>query len=164
MLLLENATPSIVLAQELNKESEVNISDRTVRVHTKKLGLATIAKSLPKLVATLKKLLSIAQAGVNGLQSSVSRSIPVHRSTNCRNIWRAQIIPLHNSGIKKPVIAKFTGCALSTVYRWTSRRVERSLDDKTRSGCPAIFTDKVQLSLIGFYCQTSPLPGCGRLN
>ncbi|MCR4320247.1 MAG: helix-turn-helix domain-containing protein [Candidatus Brocadiaceae bacterium] len=125
------STSSIVLAQELNKESEVNISDRTVRVHTKKLGLATIAKSLPKLVATLKKLLSIAQAGVNGLHSSVSSSIPVHRSTNCRNIWRAQIIPLHNSGIKKPVIAKFTGCALSTVYRWISRRVERSLDDKT---------------------------------
>ena len=49
------STSSIVLAQELNKESEVNVSDRTVRVHTKKLGLATIAKSLPKLVATLKK-------------------------------------------------------------------------------------------------------------
>lgn len=96
------------------------------------------------------------------MHSRVSSSIPVHRSTNCRNIWRSQIISLHNSGIKKPVIAKFTGCALSTVYRWISRRVERSLDDKTCSGYPAIFTDEVQLSLIDFYWQTFPLPGCSR--
>lgn len=96
------------------------------------------------------------------MPSGVSSSLPVHRSTNCRNIQRAQILSLHNSGIKKPVIARFTGCTLSTVYRWIRRQVERSLDDKTRSGRPAIFTDKVQLRLIGFYCQTSPLPGCGR--
>ena len=49
------STSSLVLAQELNKEAKVNISDRTVRVHTKKLRLATIAKSLPQLVDTIKK-------------------------------------------------------------------------------------------------------------
>ncbi len=48
-------TSSLVLAQELNKKVNINISDRTVRVHTKKLRLATIAESLPQLVDTLKK-------------------------------------------------------------------------------------------------------------
>ena len=82
--------------------------------------------------------------------------------TNCRVIQRAHIVSLHNSGIEKSVIAKFTGCSSSTIYRWSKHQVGQSLDDKKRSGCPAIFTDQVQLSLIGFYCQSSPLPGCGR--
>ncbi len=86
----------------------------------------------------------------------------ISRFTNCLVIKRAQIVLLHNTGIEKSVIAKFTGCSSSTIYRWSKHQIEKSLDDKRRSGCPAIFTDKVQLSLIGFYCQSSPLPGCGR--
>ncbi len=88
--------------------------------------------------------------------------MPISRFRNCRVIQRAQIVSLHNSGMEKSVIAKFTGCSSSTIYRWSRHQIEKSLDDKRRSGCPAIFTDEVQLSLIGFYCQSSPLPGSGR--
>lgn len=86
----------------------------------------------------------------------------ISRNTNCRVIQRAQIVSLHNSGIEKSVIEKFTGCSSSTIYRWSRHQIGKSLEDKKRPGGPAIFTDKVQLSFIGFYCQTSPLPGCGR--
>lgn len=43
------STSSMVLADELN------VPDRTIRVYASKLGFSTIAKSLPKLVGTLKK-------------------------------------------------------------------------------------------------------------
>ena len=46
---------SIVLAQELNKQQGLGLSDRTIRSHTQKLGLPMIAKSLPELVGALKK-------------------------------------------------------------------------------------------------------------
>ena len=156
-------TSSLVLAQELNKEADINVSARTVRVHTNKLRLLTIAKSLPQLVDTIKKKLhSIVQTGVSRLLIGVSRSIPLSGFTSSRIIRRTQIVSLHNSGIEKSAIAKFTGCSSSTIYRWSNHPMEKSLDDKTRTGCPAIFTDNAQLCLIGFYCQSSPLSGCGR--
>lgn len=34
--------------------------------------------------------------------------------------------------------------------------------DRPRSGRPRIYSQAIELKLIGFYCQTQPLPGCGR--
>lgn len=34
--------------------------------------------------------------------------------------------------------------------------------DRPRSGRPRIYSQAIELKLVGFYCQTHPLPGCGR--
>jgi len=49
------STSSEVLAEIVNEKSEVSLSPRTIRWHINKLGLASIKKTLPKLVDTLKK-------------------------------------------------------------------------------------------------------------
>ena len=43
------------LAQAVNDNLQISISDRAARWHMKKLGLMEIKKSLPKLVNSLKK-------------------------------------------------------------------------------------------------------------
>jgi len=48
-------TSSRIISEQLNKRCNVNLPDRSVRFHMKKLGLPRIANSLPDLVATLKK-------------------------------------------------------------------------------------------------------------
>jgi phage tail tape-measure protein len=48
-------TSSIVLAQELSKDPGFKLSDRTIRLHARKLGFAAIVQSLPKRVADIKK-------------------------------------------------------------------------------------------------------------
>lgn len=48
-------TSSRYLSEELERRCELHLSDRTIRFHIKKMGLSTLAKSLPKLVAALKK-------------------------------------------------------------------------------------------------------------
>ena len=48
-------TSSRFLAAQLDKRCEMHLSDRTIRFHLQKMGLSRITKSLPKLVAALKK-------------------------------------------------------------------------------------------------------------
>lgn len=48
-------TSSRIISEHLSKRCHVNLPDRSVRLHMKKLGLPRIANSLPELVATLKK-------------------------------------------------------------------------------------------------------------
>lgn len=48
-------TSSRFLAAQLDKRCELHLSDRTIRFHLQKIGLYRITKSLPKLVAALKK-------------------------------------------------------------------------------------------------------------
>jgi len=48
-------TSSRIISEQLNKRCTLNLPDRSVRLHMKKLGLPRIAKSLPSLVETLKK-------------------------------------------------------------------------------------------------------------
>ncbi len=62
-------------------------------------------------------------------------------------------------GINKKVISEFAGCSIDIVYRW-SKRLE--INDKPRSGRPVIYTEEMQIKMISFYCQTTPLTGCGR--
>lgn len=49
------ATSSEVLAEVVNKETQANVSARTIRWHIRKLGLNHIKETLPELVETLKK-------------------------------------------------------------------------------------------------------------
>jgi len=50
-----HSTSSDVLAQIINEKSAASLSPRTIRWHMNKLGLASIKKTLPQLVDTLKK-------------------------------------------------------------------------------------------------------------
>jgi hypothetical protein len=50
-----HSTSSEVLAKFVNERIDVLVSPRTIRWHLNKLGLTSIKKSLPELVATLKK-------------------------------------------------------------------------------------------------------------
>ena len=36
------------------------------------------------------------------------------------------------------------------------------MNDLSRTGRPLLYTEDIQLKIIAFYCQTTPLPGCGR--
>jgi transposase len=46
---------SRIISEQLNKRCNLNLPDRSIRLHMNKLGLPRIAKSLPDLVETLKK-------------------------------------------------------------------------------------------------------------
>lgn len=72
---------------------------------------------------------------------------------------RYQIIVLSRNSINKNAISEFTGCSIEIVYRWGRRS---DINDKPRSGRPAIYSEEIQLKIIAFYCQTTPLTGCGR--
>lgn len=59
--------------------------------------------------------------------------------------------------------ATFVGCSISTVSRSIKRINEvGSVADYERSGRPALYSEELRLELIGFYCQTQPLPDSGR--
>ena len=74
---------------------------------------------------------------------------------------RRQMVVLHQAGINSKTIAWFVNRHIATVGRWISRvKNSASLRDAKRSGRPAVYTEKVQLKTIAFYCQVSPLPGC----
>jgi len=72
---------------------------------------------------------------------------------------RYQIIALSSNGINTQTIAEFTQCTVEMVYRWSGRC---DINDKARSGRPFVYNQEIQLKIIAFYCQTTPLPGCGR--
>ena len=57
------------------------------------------------------------------------------------------------------VISNNAGCHISTVKRWIKRDY---ISDMPREGRPKIYDLSVQLSLLGFYCQTKPLSDYGR--
>ena len=48
-------TSSRYLTEQLEERCQMDLSERTIRFHMKRMGLSGIAKSLPKLVAALKK-------------------------------------------------------------------------------------------------------------
>jgi hypothetical protein len=49
------STSSEVLAEQVSRRTQTNVSPRTVRLHIQKLGLARVREGLPKLVEALKK-------------------------------------------------------------------------------------------------------------
>jgi transposase len=50
---------------------------------------------------------------------------------------------------------------ISTVRKWIlCAKDGDDLCDKKRSGRPPVYTERIQMKTIAFYCQVSPLPGC----
>jgi transposase len=72
---------------------------------------------------------------------------------------RYQIMALTRSGINHKAVSKMTDCSPEIVNRWSQRN---TLYDNQRSGCPAVYSEAIQLKTTAVYCQTSPLPACGR--
>jgi len=51
----DKPTSSHVISEHLSRRCNLNLPDRSIRLHVKKLGLSEIKKSLPEIVQTLKK-------------------------------------------------------------------------------------------------------------
>ena len=78
-------------------------------------------------------------------------------------VRREAMSVLAQGGVEAAPIAVFVGCSVSTVRRWILRDAETGdLRDLPRSGRPATYTEDIALKVVAFYCQTRPLPGCGR--
>jgi transposase len=76
---------------------------------------------------------------------------------------RQAIIALADARLALNTIAKLVRCSVSSVRRWIRRaKGAEGLHDHARSGRPAIYPQEVRLRIVAFYCQTQPLPGCGR--
>ncbi|MCP3679992.1 MAG: helix-turn-helix domain-containing protein, partial [Gammaproteobacteria bacterium] len=87
-------------------------------------------------------------------------SLQVHPVTVALKLHkRYQIITLSSYGINKRVISRFTDCNMEMIYRW-SRRCD--FNDNARPGRPLLYNEETHLKTIAFYCQTTPLPDCGR--
>ncbi len=75
---------------------------------------------------------------------------------------RMEMAILHQCNISSGHIAWFCDCHLRTVKRWIIQiEFGEPLSDHPRSGRPPVFSQDIYLKTIAFYCQTSPLPGCG---
>jgi transposase len=80
-----------------------------------------------------------------------------------RMFCREAMVALYASYVPIKAIASLIGCSTSTVHRWIHRSDKTiDLNDNPRSGRPGIYSETIQLKIIAFYCQTQPLPGCGR--
>ena len=76
---------------------------------------------------------------------------------------RQGMLALAKANVEKQAIGVFMDCSVHTVHRWIRRGAQTSdLSDLPRSGRPATYTEDIALKVVAFYCQTRPLPGCGR--
>jgi len=76
---------------------------------------------------------------------------------------RHQMVVLNHCSVNLQTIAWFVGRHITTVRKWISHSKNGDdLCDQKRSGRPPVYTEKIQLKTIAFYCQVSPLPGCNR--
>ena len=80
-----------------------------------------------------------------------------------RTIRRKSAVVLVNKGFTVSAVAELVGCGVSTVSRSLKRIADTGdIVDLPRSGRPATYSETFKLELIGFYCQTQPLPNSGR--
>lgn len=95
-------------------------------------------------------------AGVRGVPSVVPQ-------VNTPLLRRQAIVALANARIGFNTIANMVHQSVDTVRRWIRQAKESGdLHDHARSGRPAIYPLEIQLRIVAFYCQTKPLPECGR--
>ena len=74
---------------------------------------------------------------------------------------RAQIAVFNHCEVNMGTIAWFVNLHLCTVRRWVLRVKDgHDLCDHKRGGRPPLYSEKIALKTIAFYCQVSPLPGC----
>lgn len=84
--------------------------------------------------------------------------LPVSRTNR-----RKSVVALANAGLPSSAVATIVGCCISTVTRSLKRMSDTgNVVDLPRSGRPATYSETFKLELIGFYCQTQPLPHSGR--
>lgn len=75
---------------------------------------------------------------------------------------RRRIVALGRLGVAGDRIAWRVGRHRSTVRRWLARgQAGQPFADGPRSGRPRRFGQDARFRVVAFYCQTSPLPGCG---
>jgi len=75
---------------------------------------------------------------------------------------RSQMAALHECGIDVKPISLFVNRHITTVRRWIARaKNDGDIHDQKRKGRPAVYPEQIRLKTIAFYCQVSPLPGCG---
>lgn len=72
---------------------------------------------------------------------------------------RLTICALLEDGMSTSAVSCYVNCHAQTVKRWETRN---DVYDLPRSGRPLIYGEDRQLKVIGFYCQSQPLPDCGR--
>lgn len=83
-----------------------------------------------------------------------------HHICETRLLLRFQIMLLQQNGVSVRQCAWYLNCSLTTVRKWSKKVTENAhLLDAKRPGRPRLFTEKMRLKVIGFYCQ-SPLSGC----
>ena len=76
---------------------------------------------------------------------------------------RKALVALFDAGFSLNSIARLVSYSVSSVRRWISRaRASMTLDDQARSGRPALYPQEIKIRIVAFYCQTRPLPNCGR--
>ena len=90
--------------------------------------------------------------------------MPIQADTHSITIMRRKAAAaLATHGLTLCAAATFVGCSVSTVSRSIKRINEvGNVADFERSGRPALYSEELRLELIGFYCQTQPLPNSGR--
>ena len=75
---------------------------------------------------------------------------------------RSQMAALHGYGIPAQTISWFVNRHITTVHRWISRaKIDGNIHDQKRDVRPSVYSEKIKLKTIAFYCQVSPLPDCG---
>lgn len=80
-----------------------------------------------------------------------------------RACHRKAIGVLAGHGANHRAIAAFLEVSASTISRWSAPEMNASsLYDRPRSGPPLSYPEDTKIRIIAFYCQTHPLPGCGR--
>ena len=69
-----------------------------------------------------------------------------------------------NLEVEVKAIAVALHCSVGTVRRWILRsKTTGDLHDRPRLGRPArLYSEEAKLRIVAFYCQTQPLPDCGR--
>jgi len=73
------------------------------------------------------------------------------------------MVALADSRVEVKAIAIAVQCSVWTVRRWIRRsKTTGDLHDRPRSGRHALYLEETKLRIVAFYCQTQPLPGCGR--
>ena len=73
------------------------------------------------------------------------------------------MVALGTSGVEVKAVSIFVQRSVWTVRRWIRRsQTTGDFHDLPRSGRPAFYSEKAKLRIVAFYCQTRPLPNCGR--
>jgi transposase len=76
---------------------------------------------------------------------------------------RQAVRALAEAQVEVNAIAGVVHYSVASVRRWMHRaKTGVGVHDRARSGRPARLTEQTQLRIVAFYCQTQPLPGCGR--